>query len=54
MMLSKRFDERFARSGGVQPEAYVGIARVYEDKGQFAEAIVEFKRRWPNFQTASQ
>lgn len=30
--------------GGVQPEAYVGMAKVWEDKGQFAEAIVEYKK----------
>ena len=46
-LATMRFD-RFRRAiregGGVQPEAYVGIARVYEDKGQFAEAIVEFKK----------
>jgi len=29
--------------GGIQPEAYVGLARVHEDKGQFTEAIGEFK-----------
>jgi Flp pilus assembly protein TadD len=28
----------------VQPEAYVGMAKVWEDKGQFAEAIVEYKK----------
>lgn len=30
--------------GGIQPEAYVGLARVFEDKGDFAAAIVEFKK----------
>jgi Flp pilus assembly protein TadD len=30
--------------GGVQPEAYVGMAKVWEDKGQFAEAIVEYRK----------
>ena len=30
--------------GGVQPEAYVGIAKVYEDKGDFAAAIVEYRK----------
>jgi tetratricopeptide (TPR) repeat protein len=40
----RSFRRAIREGGGVQPEAYVGIARVYEDKGQFAEAIVEFKK----------
>ena len=27
----------------MQPEAYVGMAKVYEDKGQFAEAVAQYK-----------
>jgi tetratricopeptide (TPR) repeat protein len=40
----RAFRRAIREGGGVQPEAYVGLARVYEDKGQFAEAIVEFKK----------
>ena len=29
---------------GFQPEAHVGLARVYEDKGKYDEAIVEFRK----------
>jgi tetratricopeptide (TPR) repeat protein len=40
--------ESFRRSireaKGFQPEAHVGLARVLEDKGQFAEAEVEFRK----------
>jgi tetratricopeptide (TPR) repeat protein len=36
---------RAIREGrGIQPEAHVGLARVMEDKGQYAEAIVEFRK----------
>ncbi|HEV8168566.1 MAG TPA: tetratricopeptide repeat protein [Pyrinomonadaceae bacterium] len=40
----RSFRRAIREGGGVQPEAYVGIARVLEDKGQHAEAIVEYKR----------
>lgn len=30
--------------GGVQPEAHVGLAKVYEDKGDYAAAIVEYRK----------
>jgi len=40
----RSFRRAIREGGGVQPEAYVGIARVFEDKGQFAEAIVEFRK----------
>jgi len=29
---------------GLQPEAHVGLARVFEDKGQYDEAVVEFRK----------
>ena len=29
---------------GLQPEAHVGLARVFEDKGKYDEAIVEFRK----------
>jgi tetratricopeptide (TPR) repeat protein len=40
----RSFRRAIREGGGVQPEAYVGIAKVLEDKGQFAEAIVEYKK----------
>jgi len=40
----RSFRRAIREGGGVQPEAYVGLARVLEDKGQTAEAIVEFKK----------
>jgi len=40
----RSFRRAIREGNGVQPEAYVGIARVLEDKGQYAEAIVEFKK----------
>src|SRR6476659_667657 len=40
----RSFRRAIREGGGVQPEAYVGIAKVWEDKGQFAEAIGEFKK----------
>jgi len=39
----RSFRRAIREGGGIQPEAYVGLARVHEDKGQFAEAIGEFK-----------
>ncbi|HEU4834323.1 MAG TPA: tetratricopeptide repeat protein [Pyrinomonadaceae bacterium] len=40
----RSFRRAIREAGGVQPEAYVGMAKVYEDKGQFAEAIGEYKK----------
>lgn len=40
----RSFRRAIREGGGIQPEAYVGIARVLEDKGQFADAIVEYKK----------
>jgi tetratricopeptide (TPR) repeat protein len=40
----RSFRRAIREAGGVQPEAYVGIAKVYEDKGQFAEAVVEYRK----------
>ena len=40
----RSFRRSIREAGGVQPEAYVGMAKVWEDKGQFAEAIVEYKK----------
>ncbi len=40
----RSFRRAIREAGGVQPEAYVGMAKVWEDKGQFAEAILEYKK----------
>lgn len=40
----RAFRRAMREAGGVQPEAYVGIAKVFEDKGQFAEATVEYRK----------
>src|SRR5687768_9501951 len=40
----RSFRRAIREAGGVQPEAYVGIAKVFEDKGQFAEATVEYRK----------
>ena len=40
----RSFRRSITEGGGVQPEAYVGMAKVLEDKGQFEEAIVQYKK----------
>jgi len=40
----RSFRRAIKEGGGIQPEAYVGMARVLEDKGQFADAIVAYKK----------
>ncbi|HKG45726.1 MAG TPA: tetratricopeptide repeat protein [Pyrinomonadaceae bacterium] len=40
----RSFRRAIREGGGVQPEAYVGMAKLLEDKGRFAEAVVEFKK----------
>ena len=40
----RSFQRAIREGGGIQPEAYVGLARLREDKGQYAEAVVEFKK----------
>ena len=40
----RSFRRAIREAGGVQPEAYVGMAKVLEDKGRFAEAVVEYKK----------
>lgn len=40
----RSFRRAIKEGGGVQPEAYVGMAKLLEDKGRFAEAVVEYKR----------
>jgi tetratricopeptide (TPR) repeat protein len=39
----RSFRRSIREAGGFQPEAHVGLARVLEDKGQFAEAVVELR-----------
>jgi tetratricopeptide (TPR) repeat protein len=40
----RSFRRSIREGDGVQPEAYVGLAKVWEDKGDFAQAIVEYKK----------
>ena len=40
----RSFRRSIREAGGFQPEARVGLARVLEDKGQFAEAVVELRQ----------
>src|SRR5215210_9265539 len=40
----RSFRRAIREAGGVQPEAYVGLAKVWEDKGYFRQAIVEYKK----------
>ena len=40
----RSFRRAIREGGGVQPEAYVGLAKVLEDKGQFAEAIADYQK----------
>lgn len=40
----KAFRRSIREGGGVQPEAHVGLARLLEDKGQYEEAIAEFRK----------
>ncbi|HKP46515.1 MAG TPA: tetratricopeptide repeat protein [Pyrinomonadaceae bacterium] len=39
----RSFERSIKEGKGFQPEAHVGLARVYEDKGQYAEAIKEYR-----------
>src|SRR5262245_22645094 len=39
----RAFRRAIREGGGFQPEAHVGLARVFEDKGQYAEAAVELR-----------
>lgn len=38
------FRRSIREARGFQPEAHVGLARVFEDKGQYDEAILEFRK----------
>jgi len=40
----RSFGRAIKEAGGVQPEAYVGLAKVYEDKGNFEQAVVEYRK----------
>jgi tetratricopeptide (TPR) repeat protein len=37
------FRRALREAAGFQPEAHVGMAKVYEDKGQFAQAVAEYR-----------
>lgn len=39
----RSFRRAIREAGGFQPEAHVGMAKVFEDKGQFAQAIAEYR-----------
>src|SRR5882724_4554926 len=41
---SKSFRRAIKEGGGFQPEAHVGLARILEDKGQYAEAVAEYQK----------
>lgn len=40
----RSFRRAIREGGGVQPEGHVGIAKVFEDKGNFAEAVTEYRK----------
>ena len=39
----RSFNRAIREGGGVQPEAFVGLAKLYEDKGDFAQAVSDRK-----------
>ena len=39
----RSFRRALREAGGFQPEAHVGMAKVFEDKGQFAQAVAEYR-----------
>ena len=40
----RSFNRSLREAKGIQPEALVGLARVYEDKNDFAQAIVQLRK----------
>jgi tetratricopeptide (TPR) repeat protein len=40
----RSFRRAIREAKGFQPEAHVGLARVFEDKGQYADAIAEYRK----------
>lgn len=40
----RSFNRAIREGRGVQPEAFVGLAKLYEDKGEFAQAVVEYRK----------
>ena len=40
----RSFRRAIREGNGFQPEAHVGLARLYEDQGDFAAAIIEFRK----------
>jgi tetratricopeptide (TPR) repeat protein len=43
-MAINSFRRSIREAKGFQPEAHVGLARVFEDKGQYGEAIAEYRK----------
>jgi tetratricopeptide (TPR) repeat protein len=39
----RSFRRALREAGGFQPEAHVGMAKVFEDKGQFTQAVAEYR-----------
>ena len=39
----RSFRRALREAGGFQPEAHVGMAKLFEDKGQFAQAVAEYR-----------
>jgi tetratricopeptide (TPR) repeat protein len=40
----RSFNRAIREGRGVQPEAFVGLAKLYEDKGEFAQAVAEYRK----------
>ena len=40
----RSFNRAIREGSGVQPEAFVGLAKLYEDKGDFAQAVSEYRK----------
>ena len=40
----RSFNRAIREGGGVQPEAFVGLAKLYEDKGEFVQAVAEYRK----------
>lgn len=40
----RSFNRAIREGGGVQPEAFVGLAKLYEDKGEFAQAVAQYRK----------
>ena len=40
----RSFNRAIREGRGTQPEAFVGLAKLLEDKGRFAEAVIEYRK----------